>query len=320
MAYAIKDNDTVFNVSFDTTRELYYDYNMLFKKYWLEKAGEEIKIYSSFGGSGKQARSVIDGLKADVVTLALSYDIDAIVQRKGLIDKNWQSEFPNNSSPYLSTVVFLVKKGNPKNIHDWDDLIRDDVKVITPNPKSSGGARWNYMAIYSYAKERYSDNNKIKNFIKKIFTNVPILDVSSRAATTTFVARNIGDVVISPESEAYLAIDKLGSDKFDIIYPSSSILVDSPIAIVDKRVDKKSNRKLATEYLKYLYSQEAAEIFVKNHYRPANKKILDKYSKKFPKMKLYYIEQLGGWEKAQKEHFDANALFDKIYSEIVAIN
>ena len=176
------------------------------------------------------------------------------------------------------------------------------------------------MAIYSYAKERYSDNNKIKNFIKKIFTNVPILDVSSRAATTTFVARNIGDVVISPESEAYLAIDKLGSDKFDIIYPSSSILVDSPIAIVDKRVDKKSNRKLATEYLKYLYSQEAAEIFVKNHYRPANKKILDKYRKKFPKMKLYYIEQLGGWEKAQKEHFDANALFDKIYSEIVAIN
>jgi sulfate transport system substrate-binding protein len=320
MAYAIKDKDTVFNVSFDTTRELYYDYNMLFKKYWLEKAGEEIKIYSSFGGSGKQARSVIDGLKADVVTLALSYDIDAIVQRKGLIDKNWQSEFPNNSSPYLSTVVFLVKKGNPKNIHDWDDLIRDDVKVITPNPKSSGGARWNYMAIYSYAKERYSDNNKIKNFIKKIFTNVPILDVSSRAATTTFVARNIGDVVISPESEAYLAIDKLGSDKFDIIYPSSSILVDSPIAIVDKRVDKKSNRKLATEYLKYLYSQEAAEIFVKNHYRPANKKILDKYRKKFPKMKLYYIEQLGGWEKAQKEHFDANALFDKIYSEIVAIN
>ena len=320
MAYAIKDKDTVFNVSFDTTRELYYDYNMLFKKYWLEKAGEEIKIYSSFGGSGKQARSVIDGLKADVVTLALSYDIDAIVQRKGLIDKNWQSEFPNNSSPYLSTVVFLVKKGNPKNIHDWDDLIRDDVKVITPNPKSSGGARWNYMAIYIYAKERYSDNNKIKNFIKKIFTNVPILDVSSRAATTTFVARNIGDVVISPESEAYLAIDKLGSDKFDIIYPSSSILVDSPIAIVDKRVDKKSNRKLATEYLKYLYSQEAAEIFVKNHYRPANKKILDKYRKKFPKMKLYYIEQLGGWEKAQKEHFDANALFDKIYSEIVAIN
>ncbi len=264
MAYAIKDKDTVFNVSFDTTRELYYDYNMLFKKYWLEKAGEEIKIYSSFGGSGKQARSVIDGLKADVVTLALSYDIDAIVQRKGLIDKNWQSEFPNNSSPYLSTVVFLVKKGNPKNIHDWDDLIRDDVKVITPNPKSSGGARWNYMAIYSYAKERYSDNNKIKNFIKKIFTNVPILDVSSRAfATTTFVARNIGDVVISPESEAYLAIDKLGSDKFDIIYPSSSILVDSPIAIVDKRVDKKSNRKLATEYLKYLYSQEADRDFCK---------------------------------------------------------
>lgn len=317
ISYAIKDQNTVFNVSFDTTRELYYDYNKLFKKYWLDKTGQEIKIYSSFGGSGKQARSVIDGLKADVVTLALSHDIDAIASKQGSIDENWIKEFPNNSSPYLSTVVFLVRKGNPKNIQDWDDLIKDDIKVITPNPKSSGGARWNYMAIYSYAKTKYKNQEKIKEFIKSIFTNVPILDVSSRAATTTFVARNIGDIVISPESEAYLAIEKLGADKFDIIYPSVSILSESPVAIIDKRVDRKNNRKLATEYLKYLYSDEAAEIFVENHYRPANRKILNKYRYKFPKMKLYSIDQFGGWDKAQKEHFNAGALFDKIYSEIV---
>lgn len=317
ISYAIKDQNTVFNVSFDTTRELYYDYNKLFKKYWLDKTGQEVKIYSSFGGSGKQARSVIDGLKADVVTLALSYDIDAIASKQGSLNKNWIKEFPNNSSPYLSTVVFLVRKGNPKNIQDWDDLIKDDIKVITPNPKSSGGARWNYMAIYSYAKTKYKTEEKIKEFIKNIFTNVPILDVSSRAATTTFVARNIGDVVISPESEAYLAIEKLGVDKFDIIYPSISILSESPVAIIDKRVDKKNNRKLATEYLEYLYSDEAAEIFVENHYRPANRKILNKYRHKFPKMKLYSIDQFGGWDKAQKEHFNAGAIFDQIYSEIV---
>jgi sulfate/thiosulfate-binding protein len=317
ISYAIKDQNTVFNVSFDTTRELYYDYNKLFKKYWLDKTGQEVKIYSSFGGSGKQARSVIDGLKADVVTLALSYDIDAIASKQGSLNKNWIKEFPNNSSPYLSTVVFLVRKGNPKNIQDWDDLIKDDIKVITPNPKSSGGARWNYMAIYSYAKTKYKTEEKIKEFIKNIFTNVPILDVSSRAATTTFVARNIGDVVISPESEAYLAIEKLGVDKFDIIYPSISILSESPVAIIDKRVDKKNNRKLATEYLEYLYSDEAAEIFVENHYRPANRKILNKYRHKFPKMKLYSIDQFGGWDKAQKEHFNAGAIFDQIYGEIV---
>lgn len=318
IAFAIKDKNTIFNVSFDTTRELYYDYNKIFKEYWLEKTGKEIKIYSSFGGSSKQARSVIDGLKADVVTFALSYDINAIVEKKGLIDSNWHSEFPNNSSPYLSTVVFLVRKGNPKNIQDWDDLIRDNIKVITPNPKSSGGARWNYMAIYSYAKEKYKSEDKIKNFIKGIFTNVPILDVSSRAATTTFVARDIGDIVISPESEAYLAIQKLGADKFDIIYPSVSILSESPIAIVDKRVDKKGNRKLATAYLDYLYSDKAAEFFVKNHYRPSNKKILNKYRDKFPRIKLYSINQLGGWKKAQKDHFDSGALFDIIYKEIVS--
>ncbi|MDB2550830.1 sulfate ABC transporter substrate-binding protein, partial [Rickettsiales bacterium] len=314
------DKNTVFNVSFDTTRELYRDYNKLFKEYWLNKTGEEIKIYGSFGGSGKQARSVIDGLKADVVTLALNYDINAIAKKQGSIDKDWQKEFPNNSSAYLSTVVFLVRKGNPKNIKDWDDLIQEDIKVITPNPKSSGGARWNYMAIYSYAKTKYKNEEKVKDFIKKIFTNVPILDVTSRAATTTFVARDIGDIVISPESEAYLAIEKLGADKFDIIYPSSSILVDSPIAIIDKRVDKKGNREVATQYLQYLYSDEAAEIFVKNHYRPVNKKILNKYRDKFPRIKLYTIKQLGGWEKAQKEHFDAGALFDQIYRQIVRNN
>jgi sulfate transport system substrate-binding protein len=317
ISYAIKDQNTIFNVSFDTTRELYYDYNKLFKKYWLDKTGQEIKIYSSFGGSGKQARSVIDGLKADVVTLALSHDIDAIATKQGSLDENWIKEFPNNSSPYLSTVVFLVRKGNPKNIQDWDDLTRDDIKVITPNPKSSGGARWNYMAIYSYAKTKYKNEEQVKEFIKKIFTNVPILDVSSRAATTTFVARNIGDIVISPESEAYLAIEKLGADKFDIIYPSISILSESPVAIIDKRVDRKNNRKLAIEYLEYLYSDEAAEIFVENHYRPANTKILNKYRYKFPKMKLYSIDQFGGWDKAQKKHFNAGALFDQIYSEIV---
>jgi sulfate/thiosulfate transport system substrate-binding protein len=317
ISYAIKDQNTIFNVSFDTTRELYYDYNKLFKKYWLDKTGQEIKIYSSFGGSGKQARSVIDGLKADVVTLALSHDIDAIATKQGSLDENWIKEFPNNSSPYLSTVVFLVRKGNPKNIQDWDDLTRDDIKVITPNPKSSGGARWNYMAIYSYAKTKYKNEEQVKEFIKKIFTNVPILDVSSRAATTTFVARNIGDIVISPESEAYLAIEKLGADKFDIIYPSISILSESPVAIIDKRVDRKNNRKLAIEYLEYLYSDEAAEIFVENHYRPANRKILNKYRYKFPKMKLYSIDQFGGWDKAQKKHFNAGALFDQIYSEIV---
>jgi sulfate transport system substrate-binding protein len=317
IAFAIKNKNSVFNVSFDTTRELYYDFNKSFKKYWLKKTGEEIKIYSSFGGSGKQARSVIDGLKADVVTLALSYDINAIAEKKEAIDDGWEQEFDNNSSPYLTTVVFLVRKGNPKNIQDWDDLIKDDIKVITPNPKSSGGARWNYMALYSYAKTKYKDEKKVKNYIQKVFTNVPILDVSSRAATTTFVARNIGDVVISPESEAYLAIEKLGADKFDIIYPSLSILSESPVAIVDKRVDKKGNRKLATAYLEYLYSDQAAEIFVDNHYRPANKKILEKYRDKFPKIKLYSIRDFGGWEKAQKKHFDSGALFDQIYNNIV---
>ncbi|MFT4718085.1 MAG: sulfate/thiosulfate-binding protein [Rickettsiales bacterium] len=317
VASAIKDKNTIFNVSFDTTRELYHDYNKLFKKHWLKKTGKEIKIYSSFGGSGKQARSVMDGLKADVITFALSYDINVIVNKKGLIDKDWQSEFPDNSSPYLSTVVFLVRKGNPKNIQDWDDLVREGIQVITPNPKSSGGARWNYMAIYSYAVTKYNNKKQIRSFIKGVFANVPILDISSRAATTTFVARDIGDVVISPESEAYLAIEKMGADKFDIIYPSVSILSEPPIAIVDKRVDKKGNRELATEYLQYLYSDEAAEIFVENHYRPANKKILNRYRKKFKKIKLYSISKLGGWEKAQKEHFNSGALFDQIYHEIV---
>ena len=305
-------NPTLLNVSYDPTRELYKEYNQLFTKHWLEKTGQKIIITQSHAGSGKQARSVIDGLKADVVTLALAYDIDAIAAA-GLIDKNWQNHFANNSAAYSSTIVFLVRKNNPKNIKDWNDLIKKDVKIITPNPKTSGGARWNYLAAYGFAlNQNHNDQKKAREFMVKLFANVPILDSGARAATTSFVERGIGDVLISWESDALLVVNKFGKDQFEIIIPEMSILAEPPIALVDKVVDKDGNRELANEYLKFLYTKNAQEIIAKNYFRPIDKEIAKKYSKIFPKIKLLTIKDFGGWDKVQKQHFSDGGMFDQI--------
>lgn len=302
------------NVSYDPTREFYTEYNESFANYWKDKTGEEVIINQSHGGSGKQGRAVIEGLKADVVTLALAYDIDS-VSKKGLIDSNWQSRLENNSSPYTSTIVFLVRKGNPKNINDWDDLIKDNISVITPNPKTSGGARWNYLAAYGYALDKNNgDENKAKEFISKLYSNVEVLDSGARGATTTFVENGLGDVLISWENEAYLSIEKLGKDNFEVVYPSMSILAEPPVTVVDEVVDKKDTRKVAEEYLKYLYSDEAQEIAAKNYYRPRNKEIEEKYKDTFKDIKLITIDEVfGGWQEAQKKHFSDGGVFDEIY-------
>jgi sulfate transport system substrate-binding protein len=305
----------ILNVSYDPTREFYKEYNKSFEKHWKDLNGEDVKITASNGGSGKQARSVIDGLKADVVTLALAYDIDAIAKR-GLIDTKWQSRLENNSSPYTSTIVFLVRKGNPKNIKDWSDLIRPGVKVITPNPKTSGGARWGYLAAYGYALEANNkDEAKATDFVRQLFNNVPVLDTGARGATTTFTNRQIGDVLVTWENEAFLAIKELGKEKFEIVMPSLSIKAEPPVAVVDKVVDQKGTRKIAEEYLKFLYSNEAQEIAAKNYYRPSNKDVAKKYAAQFPQIKMLGINDFGGWEAAQKKHFDDNGIFDKIYSK-----
>lgn len=302
------------NVSYDPTREFYTEYNESFANYWKDKTGEKVIINQSHGGSGKQGRAVIEGLKADVVTLALAYDIDS-VSKKGLIDSNWQSRLENNSSPYTSTIVFLVRKGNPKNINDWDDLIKDNISVITPNPKTSGGARWNYLAAYGYALDKNNgDENKAKEFISKLYSNVEVLDSGARGATITFVENGLGDVLISWENEAYLSIEKLGKDNFEIVYPSMSILAEPPVTVVDEVVDKKDTRKVAEEYLKYLYSDEAQEIAAKNYYRPRNKEIEEKYKDTFKDIKLITIDEVfGGWQEAQKKHFSDGGVFDEIY-------
>ena len=306
----------ILNVSYDPTRELYQDYNKAFAKHWKQQTKQDVTFKQSHGGSGKQARGVIDGLEADVVTLALAYDIDAIHDKAKLIPEDWQKRLPNNSSPYTSTIVFLVRKGNPKHIKDWNDLVKPGIAVITPNPKTSGGARWNYLAAWAYAlKQKGGSEATAKDFLAKLFKNVPVLDSGARGSTTTFVQRGQGDVLLAWENEAFLAVNELGKDKFEIIVPSLSILAEPPVSVVDKVVDRKGTRKVAEAYLKYLYSPEGQEIAAKNYYRPRDKKVAAKYAKQFPKVKLVTIDDtFGGWRKAQKTHFEDGGVFDQIYS------
>jgi sulfate/thiosulfate-binding protein len=310
------DKKEILNVSYDPTRELYEDYNKAFATFWKAKTGEEVHVKQSHGGSGKQARSVIDGLNADVVTLALGYDIDAIAERSKRLPTGWQAKFPHNSAPYTSTIVFLVKKGNPKNIKDWDDLVKEGVQVITPNPKTSGGARWNYLAAWAYAlQHNNNDEAAAKEFVNKLFKNVPILDTGARGATTTFVQRGIGDVLLSWENEAFLAVNELGKDKFDIIVPSLSVLAEPPVAVIERNAKRNDTVAVATAYLEHLYSKEGQEIIAKHYYRPSAPEIAAKYADKFPVTKLVTIKELGGWKEAQKKHFDDGGLFDQIYGQ-----
>jgi sulfate transport system substrate-binding protein len=307
------DKIELLNVSYDPTRELYEQYNALFTKHWKEKTGQEIAIKQSHGGSGKQARAVIDGLQADVVTLGLAYDIDAIADKGKLLPLNWQEKLPNNSAPYTSTIVFLVRKGNPRHIQDWDDLVKDGVGVITPNPKTSGGARWNHLAAYGYALQKFNNDESLaKEFLKKLYLNVPVFDTGARGATTTFVQRGIGDVLVSWENEAHLAVKELGKDKFDIVVPSISIDAVPPVAVVDKVANKKGTLEAAREYLKYLYSPDAQEIIAKNYYRPGSETVAAKYASQFPKTRLLTIKDFGGWSEAQKKHFDDGGIFDQV--------
>jgi len=302
------------NVSYDPTRELYRDVNARFATAWRAQTKQQVTIRQSHGGSGKQARSVIDGLPADVVTLALAYDIDEIAQRAKLIAPNWQARLPNNSAPYYSTIVFLVRKGNPKAIIDWDDLIRPGVKVITPNPKTSGGARWNYLAAWGYALKKYGSLAKAREYMVRLFRNVPVLDSGARGSTTTFVQRGQGDVLLAWENEAFLAVNELGRGKFDIVVPSVSILAEPPVAVVDKVVDKRGTRKVAEAYLRYLYTPQAQDIIAKHYYRPRNPQVAARYKSRFPNVKLFTIDRnFGGWQKAQATHFNDGGLFDQIF-------
>jgi sulfate transport system substrate-binding protein len=311
---AVAADITLLNVSYDPTRELYQDFNSAFAAHWQKKTGDKVTVRQSHGGSGKQGRSVIDGLEADVVTLALAYDIDAIAE-KGLIKPGWQKKLEHNSSPYTSTIVFLVRKGNPKKIKNWDDLIKPGISVITPNPKTSGGARWNYLAAYGYAlKQPGGTEARAEEFVKKVYGNVPVLDSGARGSTTTFVERGIGDVLIAWENEAYLAVKELGPDKFEIVTPSVSILAEPPVAVVDKVVDRKGTRKVATEYLNYLYTPEGQEIAARNYYRPIDKAVAAKYAKQFAPVKLFTLaEIIGDWRKTQKTHFGDGGVFDRLY-------
>jgi sulfate/thiosulfate transport system substrate-binding protein len=305
---------TILNVSYDPTRELYQEYNQVFAKYWKAKTGNNLKVTESHGGSGKQARSVIDGLQADVVTLALSYDIDQIA-KAGLIKADWHKRLPQNSSPYTSTIVFLVRKGNPKGIKDWADLVRPGIKVITPNPKTSGGARWNYLAAWGYAlKKSNNDQAKTKDFVSRLYKNAPVLDSGARGSTITFVERGIGDALLAWENEAFLSVKQLGVGKFEIVAPSISILAEPPVAVVDKIVDSRGTRAVAEEYLKYLYSDESQKIAAKHFYRPRNAAALTASGVQFPKINLFTIDQVfGGWQKAQQAHFADGGVFDQIY-------
>lgn len=302
------------NVSYDPTRELYSEFNKAFAADYKEKTGNTVTIETSHGGSGKQARAVIDGLEADLVTLALAYDIDSIAD-KGLLDKNWQSKLADNSSPYTSTIVFLVRKGNPKGIKDWGDLVKPGVQVITPNPKTSGGARWNYLAAWGYALKQPGGNEaKAKDFVAKLYKNVPVLDSGARGSTTTFVERGIGDVLLAWENEAVLATKELGEGKFEIIAPSQSILAEPPVAVVDTVAKKRGTTEVAKAYLDYLYTPAGQELAAKNYYRPRNAEIEAKYAKQFPKVKLFTLNSLfGDWRKAQKTHFADSGTFDQIY-------
>jgi sulfate transport system substrate-binding protein len=302
------------NVSYDPTRELYVAYNEAFAKHWKATTGEDVSVEVSNGGSGKQARAVIDGLEADVVTLALAYDIDAIAEKGGLIDPKWQARLPHNSTPYTSTIVFLVRKGNPKGIKDWGDLVKEGVEVITPNPKTSGGARWNYLAAWGWAlKQPDGSPEKAKAYVADLFKHVPVLDTGARGATTTFVQRGIGDVLLAWENEAFLAVKELGPDQFEIVVPTVSILAEPPVAVVDKVVDAHGTRKQAEEYLKYLYSPEGQEIAAQNFYRPTDPAVAEKYKSQFPQISLFTIADFGGWKKAQAEHFADGGVFDQLY-------
>lgn len=301
------------NVSYDPTREFYEEYNECFAKYIKEKTGQDVVINQSHGGSGTQGRAVIHGLEADITTLALSYDIDKI-SKSGLIEEEWQKRFANNSCPYTSTMIFLVRKGNPKNIEDWDDLIRDDVSVVTPNPKTSGGARWNYLAALAYASEKNNgDEEKCKEFLKRLYSNVEVLDSGARSSTTSFAENGIGDVLISWENEAYTTIEKLGSDNFEVVYPSISILAEPAVSIVDEVVKKKGTSDIAKEYINYLYSDEGQEVAAKNYYRPSNKDILEKHRDIFKDIKLVNINDFGGWKAVSEKHFSDGGIFDQIY-------
>jgi sulfate/thiosulfate-binding protein len=315
-ASAVLADTTLLNVSYDPTRELYKAVNEAFAKDWKAKTGEKITIEQSHGGSGKQARAVIDGMQADVVTLALQGDIDQIA-KVGKIKPDWQKRLGNNSSPYTSTIVFLVRKGNPKAIKDWDDLTKDGVEVITPNPKTSGGARWNYLAAWAFADQKYGhDEDKDKDFIKKLYANVPVLDTGARGSTTTFAQRGIGDVLLAWENEAFLALDELGADKFEIVVPSLSIKAEPPVAVVDEVVDAKGTRKAAEAYLNFLYTPEAQKLIAHNYYRPSDPKSADpKDLARFPDVKLVSIDDplFGGWAKAQPKHFAEGGIFDQIY-------
>jgi len=303
------------NVSYDPTRELYVDINAAFAKAWKAKTGQEVNIQQSHGGSGKQARSIIDGLDADVATLALAGDTDALHTQAGLIPKDWQKRLPHNSSPYTSTIVLVVREGNPKKIRDWDDLVRPDVKVITPNPKTSGGARWNYLAAWEFAKRKYGSEAKAQEFVKKLYENVPVLDTGARGSSVTFAQRGQGDVFISWENEAYL-LEKEFGNRVDFIYPSLSILAEPAVTVVDKNVDKKGTRAVAQAYLEFLYTEEAQDLIGKNFYRPISTKAQAKYAKQLPKLNLFTIEQaFGGWDKVSKEHFADGARFDQIYTK-----
>ena len=306
---------SLLNVSYDPTRELYVAINKAFAAKFKADTGKTIEIKQSHGGSGKQARSVIDGLQADVVTLALAYDVDAIAER-GLIAPDWQKRLTENAAPYTSTIVFLVRKGNPKGIKDWDDLAKAGTKVITPNPKTSGGARWNYLAAWGYALKKYGSEDKARNLVRDIFKNVPVLDTGARGSTVTFVERNIGDVLVAWENEAYLALDEFGQDKFEIVTPSISILAEPTVAIVDKVVDKKGTRAAAEAYLQFLYSPEGQDVAARNHYRPRNPEVAKKYEGEFAKVSLFTIDEVfGGWKKAQAAHFNDDGMFDQIYTQ-----
>ncbi|PKE27751.1 sulfate transporter subunit [Rahnella sp. AA] len=310
---AIAKDIQILNVSYDPTRELYEQYNKAFSKYWQGKTGDTVTVRQSHGGSGKQATSVINGIEADVVTLALAYDVDAIAER-GRIDKNWITRLPDNSAPYTSTIVFLVRKGNPKQIHDWNDLIKPGVSIITPNPKTSGGARWNYLAAWGYAlHHNNNDKAKAQDFVKALYKNVEVLDSGARGATNTFVERGIGDVLIAWENEALLATKEVGKDKFEIVTPSESILAEPTVSVVDKVVDKRGTRDVAQAYLKYLYSPEGQTIAAENYYRPRDPAVEKKFDAEFPKLKLFTIGDVAGtWAQAQKDHFATDGIFDQI--------
>ena len=307
---------TLLNVSYDPTRELYQEFNAAFARFWAANNKEKVEIRQSHGGSGKQARSVIDGLEADVVTLALANDINAIAERAKLLPLDWQKRLARNSTPYTSTIVFLVRRANPKAIKDWEDLAKAGVSVITPNPKTSGGAQWNYLAAWEYGKRKYGDEGKTRDFVARIYKNVPVLDSGARGSTTTFVERGVGDVFISWENEAFLAIKELGPGKFEIVVPSLSILAEPPVAVVDKVANKKGTRKIAEAYLQYLYSEEGQEIAARNFYRPTDPKVTARYASQFPAINLFTIDEaFGGWKNAHKAHFADGASFDQIYQK-----